>query len=396
MADIVSQPWFWPAVIVSVGLPLAAHRADRAPQLPRAPGQPRRADRPDDAQLPRAGRGHPGAHHASPAPGRAQGTWPQGRRDDLRAARHRGRDQRDQPPRLPPRREGVVARPVPDDLQRPDPLRLHHPRHRALFWWVWDADVAGVFAALGVTSIVVGLALQNAVGSIVSGLFLIFEAPFELGDWIETGGIARPDHRGELARGPPRHRQRHRRDADRRARRGIVHEPLAQPRSLRGDADGRVRHRRPAGAGARAHRRRSRATSRSSRPIASRPRRAQPGSKYAVAIPLRNPGDHDAVLDIFVTRLWYAARRAELHLDGDMTDDWRTPARLQDALRQISPHPQPQAGRDRCARRRTRGSSATARASRCCGPARCRSRRASSSAARSCSASRPRTRASCR
>ena len=56
-----------------------------------------------------------------------------------------------------------------------------------LFWWVWDADVAGVFAALGVTSIVVGLALQNAVGSIVSGLFLIFEAPFELGDWIETG-----------------------------------------------------------------------------------------------------------------------------------------------------------------------------------------------------------------
>ena len=30
-----------------------------------------------------------------------------------------------------------------------------------VFWWVWDADVAGVFAALGITSIVVGLALQN-------------------------------------------------------------------------------------------------------------------------------------------------------------------------------------------------------------------------------------------
>ena len=58
----------------------------------------------------------------------------------------------------------------------------------AVFWWVWDADVAGVFAALGITSIVVGLALQNAVGSVVSGLFLVFEAPFELGDWIETGG----------------------------------------------------------------------------------------------------------------------------------------------------------------------------------------------------------------
>ena len=58
-----------------------------------------------------------------------------------------------------------------------------------LFWWVWDADVAGVFAALGITSIIVGLALQNAVGSIVSGLFLIFESPFQLGDWIETGGV---------------------------------------------------------------------------------------------------------------------------------------------------------------------------------------------------------------
>ena len=29
---------------------------------------------------------------------------------------------------------------------------------------------------------------RTSVGSIVSGLFLIFEAPFELGDWIETGG----------------------------------------------------------------------------------------------------------------------------------------------------------------------------------------------------------------
>ena len=43
------------------------------------------------------------------------------------------------------------------------------------------------------------------------------------------------------------------------------------------------------------------------------------------------------MLDAFATRLWYAARRADLHLDGDLTDDWRTPARLQDALRQIAP-----------------------------------------------------------
>jgi len=61
------------------------------------------------------------------------------------------------------------------------------------------------------------------------------------------------------------------------------------------------------------------------------------GGNYSVAIPLRSPGDRPAVLDTFATRVWYAARRADLHLDGDLTDDWRTPARLQDALRQIAP-----------------------------------------------------------
>ena len=55
-----------------------------------------------------------------------------------------------------------------------------------LFSWVWGADVAGLFAALGVTSIVLGFALQNAVGSIISGLFLLFEQPFRIGDWLDT------------------------------------------------------------------------------------------------------------------------------------------------------------------------------------------------------------------
>ena len=50
---------------------------------------------------------------------------------------------------------------------------------------VWGADVGGLFAALGVTSIVLGLILQNALGSIVGGLLLLFEQPFKLGDWIE-------------------------------------------------------------------------------------------------------------------------------------------------------------------------------------------------------------------
>lgn len=58
-----------------------------------------------------------------------------------------------------------------------------------LFQWVWQADVGGLFTALGVTSIVIGLALQNAAGSVVSGLLLLFEQPFKLGDWLETGSV---------------------------------------------------------------------------------------------------------------------------------------------------------------------------------------------------------------
>ncbi|MDF2441806.1 MAG: hypothetical protein JWR01_9 [Subtercola sp.] len=58
-----------------------------------------------------------------------------------------------------------------------------------LFSWVWGADVGGLFAALGVTSIVLGLALQGAIGSVVSGLLLLFEQPFRIGDWLDTGSV---------------------------------------------------------------------------------------------------------------------------------------------------------------------------------------------------------------
>ena len=58
-----------------------------------------------------------------------------------------------------------------------------------LFQWVWQADVGGLIATLGVTSIVIGLALQNAVGGVISGLLLLFEQPFKIGDWLEVGGV---------------------------------------------------------------------------------------------------------------------------------------------------------------------------------------------------------------
>jgi small-conductance mechanosensitive channel/CRP-like cAMP-binding protein len=55
-----------------------------------------------------------------------------------------------------------------------------------IFAYIWGANVGGLFTALGITSIVIGLTLQNSVGQIISGLLMLFEQPFGLGDWIET------------------------------------------------------------------------------------------------------------------------------------------------------------------------------------------------------------------
>jgi small-conductance mechanosensitive channel len=52
---------------------------------------------------------------------------------------------------------------------------------------VWNADLAGLATALGVSSIVIGLALQDTLGSITSGIALLFERPFSVGDWLHVG-----------------------------------------------------------------------------------------------------------------------------------------------------------------------------------------------------------------
>src|SRR5271167_614172 len=52
--------------------------------------------------------------------------------------------------------------------------------------FIWGVRVGGLFTALGVTSVVIGLMLQNSVGQIVSGLFMLFEQPFRINDWLDT------------------------------------------------------------------------------------------------------------------------------------------------------------------------------------------------------------------
>jgi small-conductance mechanosensitive channel len=52
---------------------------------------------------------------------------------------------------------------------------------------VWDADLGQLVAALGVGSVVLGLALQNVIGNIVGGVFLASFRPFAIGDVIKLG-----------------------------------------------------------------------------------------------------------------------------------------------------------------------------------------------------------------
>lgn len=59
-----------------------------------------------------------------------------------------------------------------------------------VYSYVWGQELSGALTALGVSSIVVGLALQEPLGNLFSGLVLLMERPFEVGDAIEVGGAA--------------------------------------------------------------------------------------------------------------------------------------------------------------------------------------------------------------
>jgi small-conductance mechanosensitive channel len=54
---------------------------------------------------------------------------------------------------------------------------------------VWGQEVEGALTALGLGSVVIGLALQEPLGNLVSGLMLMFERPLRVGDWITVGDV---------------------------------------------------------------------------------------------------------------------------------------------------------------------------------------------------------------
>jgi small-conductance mechanosensitive channel len=205
-----------------------------------------------------------------------------------------------------------------------------------LFGWIWNADIGGFFTALGIGSIVIGLALQNAVGSVLSGLFLLFEQPFEIGDYILT-----PDGKGRVV--AVNWRATH---LD--TNNGILVIPNS---TLSGASFSNL----------------TRATSPFETDTMVRfatddppqqvidvivnvanglPERhpdveasAVPMGKswYEVSIPLSSPGKSYGTLGLFRKRLWYASRRAGLHLDRDLTDNFATPERTREHLVRLAP-----------------------------------------------------------
>ena len=54
---------------------------------------------------------------------------------------------------------------------------------------VWGHEISAALTALGLGSIVIGLALQEPLGNIVSGLMLLSERPLSVGDWIQVGDV---------------------------------------------------------------------------------------------------------------------------------------------------------------------------------------------------------------
>ncbi len=198
---------------------------------------------------------------------------------------------------------------------------------------VWGAKIGGLFTALGVTSVVIGLMLQNSVGQIVSGLFMLFEQPFRIGDWLST-----PTARGRVVE--VNWRAVHISTASglqvtpnsvlagtsftNISRSGGVHRVSVTTTFAVADPPDRV-------------------CALLTRVAAALPLRttgeapgsvALGGGEYQTTIALDSPGDDGAAQATFLRWLWYASRREGLHLD-DADDEFSTPERVADALRTV-------------------------------------------------------------
>ncbi|MEA9986372.1 mechanosensitive ion channel family protein [Subtercola sp. RTI3] len=204
-----------------------------------------------------------------------------------------------------------------------------------LFSWVWDADIGGLITALGVTSIVIGLALQTAVGSIISGLLLLFEQPFKLGDWLDTGKVVgrvvgvnwRAVHidTGNGIQIVPN-----------ATLAGASFTNLSEaPGSFMATSTVKFSTDDPP----------HQVIDLMQKVASGLPMRT-PGESieasyagaatYSISIPVSGPAAEAGASALFLAWLWYAARREGLALDGDTTDPIAEPERLAEALAYVT------------------------------------------------------------
>lgn len=52
---------------------------------------------------------------------------------------------------------------------------------------IWGLDLGNLLTALGVSSLVIGLALQEPLGNLFNGISLLMANPFKKGDWVRIG-----------------------------------------------------------------------------------------------------------------------------------------------------------------------------------------------------------------
>ncbi|ARS88958.1 mechanosensitive ion channel family protein [Natrarchaeobaculum aegyptiacum] len=52
---------------------------------------------------------------------------------------------------------------------------------------LWGVDLGGLLVGAGFLGIVMGMAAQQTLGSLIAGFVLMFSRPFEIGDWVEIG-----------------------------------------------------------------------------------------------------------------------------------------------------------------------------------------------------------------
>ncbi len=52
---------------------------------------------------------------------------------------------------------------------------------------IWEVNIGGLLVGAGVLGIVIGLAAQQTLGSLLAGFVLMFARPFEIGDWVQIG-----------------------------------------------------------------------------------------------------------------------------------------------------------------------------------------------------------------